>query len=73
MPGHRPIFGRDVHAAMRRFGPEDADPDALEAWVAEDDRFFTLDELLAACPPERVGLSEGAYLWLFAQLFGEFE
>jgi hypothetical protein len=73
MPGHRAILGRDVHAALRSFGPPDADADALEAWVGEDDRFLTLDELLAACPPERVGLSEGAYLWLFAPLFGEFE
>jgi hypothetical protein len=73
MPGHRPITGSDVAAQLRRFGPLDADADALEAWVAPEDAFWSLDELEAACPPERLGLTSGAYAWLFGPLFGEFE
>jgi hypothetical protein len=73
MPGHRSIVGADVHAALRHLGPPDADPDLLEAWVGEDDVFGSLEELEAACPPERVGLTSGAYASLFGPLFGEFE
>jgi hypothetical protein len=73
MSGHRSILGCDLHAQLRRFGPPDADPDALEAWVAPDDAFRSLEELEAACPPERVGLTSGAYASLFGPLFGEFE
>jgi hypothetical protein len=73
MPGHRPILGVDLVAQLRRFGPVDADPSALEAWVAPDDEFRSLEELEAVCPPERLGLTSGAYAWLFGPLFGEFE
>jgi hypothetical protein len=73
MPGHRLITGADVHAALRHLGPPDADPDLLEAWVGEDEVFGSLEELEAACPPERVGLTSGAYASLFGPLFGEFE
>jgi hypothetical protein len=60
---------------MRRFGARygDVDEDAFEAWVEADARFGTLDELEAACPPERVGLTPGAFAALFGPLFGEFE
>jgi hypothetical protein len=73
MPGHRPILGCDLVAALRRFGPPDADPEALEAWVGDDDAFWSLEELETACPPERIGLTSGAYASLFGPLFGEFE
>ena len=73
MAGHRIIHGADLHAQLRAFGPEDADADAFEAWIAVDDEFTSLEEVESACPPERIGLSEGAFAALFAHLFGEFE
>jgi len=73
MPGHRPIFGCDIHAQLRHQGPPDADIGALEAWVDEEDFFYTVDELAAACPPERIGLRPGAFASVFGPLFGELE
>jgi hypothetical protein len=73
MPGHRHITGADLAAQLRQFGPSDVDPDLFEAWVGEEQAFASLDELQAACPPERVGLTSGAYASLFGPLFGEFE
>jgi len=73
MAGHRPIRGADLHAQLRAFGPPEADADAFEAWIAADDEFTSLEEVDAACPPERIGLSDGAFAALFAHLFGEFE
>jgi hypothetical protein len=62
-----------VVAALRSLGPPGADPDALAAWVGDDEAFWSLEELERACPPERVGLTSGAYASLFGPLFGEFE
>jgi hypothetical protein len=73
MSGHRSIRGADLHAQLRAFGPGGADPGAFEAWVGEDDVFTSIEELAAACPPERIGLTPGAFAALFAPLFGEFE
>ena len=73
MSGHRPIRGADLHAQLRAFGPPGADPDAFEAWVAPDAAFASVEEVEEACPPERIGLSPGAFAALFAHLFGEFE
>ena len=73
MPGHRPIRGSDLHAQLRAFGPPDADLDAFEAWVGEGESVGSFEDLEAACPPERIGLTPGAFAALFAPLFGEFE
>lgn len=73
MPGHRAIRGADLHAQLRAFGPDNADPDAFESWVGEDSVITSFEQLEAACPPERIGLSPGAFAALFAPLFGEFE
>ncbi|MDX6555755.1 MAG: hypothetical protein QOD86_1950 [Miltoncostaeaceae bacterium] len=73
MPGGRPIHGADVHAAMAHAARPGADAVALRAAVRDDDAFLTLEELAAACPPERIGLAPGAYAALFGPLFGEFE
>ena len=72
MPGGRPIHGADVRAAMAQAARPGADA-ALRAAVREEDVFLTLEELAAACPPERIGLAPGAYAALFGPLFGEFE
>lgn len=68
-----PVRGVDVIAALRELGPADADPDLLEAWLDPDASFHSLAELERSCPPERIGLSDGAYAAVFAPLFGEFE
>ncbi len=73
MPGGRSITGRDVHALARQLGADVVDPHAVEAWIAADAVFGDLADLWRACPPERIGLTPGAYAALFAQLFGEFE
>jgi len=73
MPGHRSISGRDVIAAMERFGGGRGDLDALRAAVAPGRRFGSYEELLRAVPPERIGLSLGAHHATFGALFGEFE
>lgn len=68
-----PVRGIDVIATLRELGPPDADPDLIEAWLDPDMSFDSLAELERECPPERIGLSEGAYAALFGPLFGEFE
>ena len=75
MPGGRPITGADVRAALAHApgGVEAEQRARLAAAVADEDVFTSLDELVAACPPARVGLAPGAYAALFAPLFGEFE
>lgn len=72
MAGHRPIRGEDLLAQLRRFGPAGADA-RLAAQVSEDDVFISLEDLAAACPPERIGLTPGGFAALFGPLFGEFE
>ena len=73
MPGGRLIHGRDLQAALRSFGPEGADTDALRAAVPDDAAVGSYEELARAAPPERLGLSSGAHAALFGPLFGEFE
>lgn len=73
MPGGRQITGRDVHAALRAFGAERGDADALRAAVPPDAVFDDYEALARACPPERAGLTPGAHAALFGPLFGEFE
>lgn len=73
MPGGRTIHGADVRAAMAQSPGAGGDAAALCAAVREDDLFLTLEDLAAACPPERIGLAPGAYAALFGPLFGEFE
>jgi hypothetical protein len=73
MPGHRWISSRDVIAAMERFGAGRGDPEALREAMGAGRRFGSLEELRRAVPPERIGLSLGAYRALFGPLFGEFE
>lgn len=68
-----PIAGRDLRAALARFGPADADTTAFAGLVAADDMFWTFDDLRAACPPEGIGLTPGRFAALFEPLFGEFE
>jgi hypothetical protein len=73
MPGGRPIAGRDVRAALRQAGA----PRGAEAAVAREihaDRLFeSYEDLRAAVPPERLGLTSGAHAALFGPLFWEFE
>lgn len=75
MPGGRPITGADVRAALDHApgGASARARERLAAAVGDEDAFTSLAELAAACPPERVGLGPGAYVALFAPLFGEFE
>jgi hypothetical protein len=73
MSGDRPIFGADVHAMLRSLGPGAYEADLAKAWIDDDDVFSSVEELEAACPPERIGLSPGAFAALFGPLFGEFE
>lgn len=73
MPADRPISGADVHAILRRLGPGTYEADLAEAWIGEGDVFSSVEELEAACPPERIGLSPGGFHALLAPLFGEFE
>jgi hypothetical protein len=73
MSGDRPIFGADVHAILRSLGPGAYEADLAEAWIGGDDVFSSVEELEAACPPERIGLSPGAFVALLGPLFGEFE
>lgn len=70
MPGGREITGADVLAAARR---EAGAREALHALVRPDDAFADYAQLVAACPPERLGISPGAHAALFTPLFGEFE
>ena len=73
MPGGRSISSRDVIAAMERFGGGRGDPEALRRAMGRGRRFESYEELLRAVPPERIGLSLGAYHATFGALFGEFE
>ena len=73
MTSHRYIRGADLHAALRTLGPGAYEADLAEAWIDEDEVFRTVEEVEARCPPERIGLSPGAFHALFAPLFGEFE
>jgi hypothetical protein len=73
MSEHRPIFGADVHAILRTLGPGAYEADLAEAWIGDDDVFGSVEELEARCPPERIGLSAGAFHALLGPLFGEFE
>jgi hypothetical protein len=41
--------------------------------VAADRLFDSYEDLRAAVPPERLGLTSGAHAALFGPLFGEFE
>jgi hypothetical protein len=73
MPGGRAIYGRDLQAALRSFGPEGADGEALREAVPDDAPVASYDELARVAPPERLGLTSGAHAALFGPLFGEFE
>jgi hypothetical protein len=70
VPGGREISGADVRAAAAAGG---ADPAALDAAVRPGDAFASYEDLLAACPPERIGLTPGAHAAVLSPLFGEFE
>jgi hypothetical protein len=69
----RPISGADVHAVLRTLGPGAYEAELAEAWIAEDDRFSSVEAIEAHCPPERIALSPGAFHALLGPLFGEFE
>lgn len=73
MPGGRTISGADVLAAARLPAAAGIDAAALAACVRPGDEFGSYEELLAACPPERVGIAPGAHAAAFSPLFGEFE
>ena len=73
MSTDRPISGADIHAALRTLGPGAYQTDLAEAWIAEDDMFGSIEAIEAHCPPERIGLSPGAFHALLGPLFGEFE
>jgi hypothetical protein len=73
MPGGRLIHGRDLQAALRSFGPEGADVEALREAIPDDVAVGSYEELARAAPPERLGLTSGAHAALFGPLFGEFE
>jgi hypothetical protein len=75
MPGGRPISGRDLQAALRRFGPPrpEAAAAALRAAIPDDAPVGSYEDLARAAPPERLGLTSGAHAALFGPLFGEFE
>ena len=57
---------------MERFGSPEA-AGLIGAWLADDDHVETYEELVERCPPERVGLTPGAYVAIVGPLFGEFE
>lgn len=73
MSADRPIFGADIHAILRTLGPGAYEADLAEAWIAEEDTFSSVEEIESRCPPERIGLSPGAFHALLGPLFGEFE
>lgn len=73
MSADRPILGADVHAVLRSLGPGAYQTDLAEAWIAEHDVFSSVEMIEAHCPPERIGLSPGAFHALLGPLFGEFE
>lgn len=67
------ISGSDVHAVLRTLGPGAYEAELAEAWIAPDATFVSVEAIEAACPPERIGLSRGAFDALLGPLFGEFE
>jgi hypothetical protein len=73
MSADRPISGADIHAILRRLGPGAYEAELAQAWIGEDDVFSSVEDLEARCPPERLGLSPGAFHALLGPLFGEFE
>lgn len=73
MPGGRPITGADVLAAARLPAAAGIDASALAAAVRADEVFGSYEELVAACPPRRLGITPGAHAAAFSPLFGEFE
>lgn len=73
MPGGRPISGADVLAVARLAGAPALDAAALAGAVRPGDEFSSYEDLVAACPPERIGMAPGAHAALFGPLFGEFE
>jgi hypothetical protein len=73
MPGGRLVHGRDLQAALRSFGPEGADAEALREAIPDGVAVGSYEELAWAAPPERLGLTSGAHAALFGPLFGEFE
>lgn len=62
----------DARALLRRFCPE-ADADEFARAVADHAPFRTVDELLKACPPDRLGVPAARLIGLWSPLFGEFE
>lgn len=73
MSADRQIVGADVHAVLRRLGPGAYEADLAEAWIPADAVFTSVEQIEMACPPERIGLSPGAFHALLGPLFGEFE
>lgn len=73
MSSDRLISGADVHAVLRSLGPGAYEADLAEAWIAGHDLFSSVEQIEAHCPPERIGLSRGAFHALLGPLFGEFE
>lgn len=71
--GERYITGADIHAQLRHLGPGEYEAELAEAWISENARFVSVEQIEAACPPERIGLSAGAFAALLGPLFGEFE
>ncbi len=73
MSEDRPIVGADIHAVLRTLGPGAYEAELAEAWIPENECFWSVEQIAAACPPERIGLSTGAFAALLGPLFGEFE
>ena len=73
MDDDRHIRADDLLAQLRHAGPNDADPAPLERLAAAGAHVRSLSEFELLCPPERIGISRGAYVALFSPLFGEFE
>ena len=67
------ISGADIHAQLRHLGPGAYESELAEAWIDPDATFTCVEEIEASCPPERIGLSPGAFAALLGPLFGEFE
>ena len=71
--GSPEIHGADVFAALQRFGDGDADLNAARKLIGPGDVFDNFEQLVRACPPEKIGLAPGRFAWLLEPLFGEFE
>lgn len=72
MGGGRIIRGEDAAALLREFCPE-ADAQAFAAAVPDHAPFRSLDDLLDACPADRLGVPAARLAALWSPLFGEFE